>query len=151
MDGMKRIEQALSAAVALADAPGCPPNLADAMRYATFPGGARLRPRLCLAVAWACGGDEPAVAEAAAASIELLHCASLVHDDLPCFDDAPTRRGRPSVHQAFGQPLAVLTGDALIVLAFQTLARRAGASSRLGPLMEVVGAAVGAPAGSITQ
>ena len=64
---------------------------------------------------------------AAAAAIELLHCASLVHDDLPCFDDAATRRGKPSVHRAFGEPLAVLTGDALIVLAFETLARAAHA------------------------
>ena len=53
------------------------------------------------------------LADAAAASIELLHCASLVHDDLPCFDDADVRRGKPSLHKAFGEPLAVLTGDAL--------------------------------------
>ena len=60
----------------------------------SFPRGARIRPRLCLAVAGACGDDDPASAEAAAAAIELLHCASLVHDDLPCFDDAdPPRQG----------------------------------------------------------
>ena len=70
-------------------------------------------------------------------AIELLHCASLVHDDLPCFDDAPIRRGKPSVHRAFGERLAVLAGDALIVLAFETLApgrgrraRAAGAADR---------------------
>ena len=62
-------------------------------------------------------------ADAAAAAIELLHCASLVHDDLPAFDNADLRRGKPSVHVAFGEPIAVLTGDALIVLAFETLAR----------------------------
>ena len=95
------------------------------LRYAVFPGGARIRPRLCLAVAQACGEDQPAVTDAAAAAIELLHCASLVHDDLPCFDDAPLRRGKPSVHRAFGERLAVLAGDALIVLAFETLARAA--------------------------
>jgi geranylgeranyl diphosphate synthase type II len=55
-----------------------------------FPGGARIRPQLCLAVANACGDDDPTLADAAAVAIELLHCASLVHDDLPCFDDAPT-------------------------------------------------------------
>ena len=130
MDAMTRIEQALTVAIEqpwllrrTADAPGSPPRLAAALRYAVFPGGARIRPRLCLAVACACGEDDPTVADAAAASIELLHCASLVHDDLPCFDDAPTRRGKPSVHRAFGERLAVLSGDALIVLAFQTLAR----------------------------
>ena len=95
-----------------------------------FPGGARIRPRLCLAVAQACGEDQPAVTDAAAAAIELLHCASLVHDDLPCFDDAPIRRGKPSVHRAFGEQLAVLAGDALIVLAFETLALAAAVHAR---------------------
>ena len=52
-----------------------------------------------------------------------MHCASLVHDDLPCFDDAAIRRGKPSVHRAYGEPLAVLTGDSLIILAFDTIAR----------------------------
>ena len=72
------------------------------MRYAVFPRGARIRPRLCLAVAAACGDDDPALSDAAAASIELLHCASLVHDDLPCFDDADTRRNvrRSTAHLA---------------------------------------------------
>ena len=107
-------------------------------------------PRLCLAVASACGDDQPRVSQAAAASIELLHCASLVHDDLPCFDDAATRRGRASVHAAFGEPLAVLAGDALIVLAFQTLA--AGAAirpTRLATLLPIVAGAVGVPSGIV--
>jgi geranylgeranyl diphosphate synthase type II len=118
------------------------------MRYAIFPGGARIRPRLCLAVARACGNDQPELADAVAASIEILHCASLVHDDLPCFDDAATRRGRPSLHKAFGEQLAVLTGDALIVLAFETLAHASlGAPVRLGSLVTLVARAVGAPHG----
>ena len=78
------------------------------MHHAVFPRGARIRPRLTFAVAAACGEDAPTVTEAAGAAIELLHCASLVHDDLPCFDNADTRRGQPSVHTAFGEPLAVL-------------------------------------------
>jgi len=148
MDAVSRIERALSAALARAGEAGGPPRLGKAMEHAVFPRGARVRPRLCLAVSAACGEDDPAAADAAAAAIELLHCASLVHDDLPCFDNADTRRGRPSVHRAYGEPLAVLAGDALIVLAFQTVARGAGASPwRLGALLEVVGAAVGAPAG----
>jgi geranylgeranyl diphosphate synthase type II len=118
------------------------------MRHAVFPGGARVRPRLSLAVAQACGEDVPGLADAAAAAIEILHCASLVHDDLPCFDDAPIRRGKPSVHCAFGEPLAVLAGDALIVLAFQTIARGGAMSpERIGRLVSIVGAAVGAPHG----
>lgn len=144
------VEQGLSNAVAHAEGPGFPPLLAAAMRYAVFPGGARIRPRLTLAVACACGEDEPAIADAAAASIELLHCASLVHDDLPCFDDAPTRRGKPSVHSAFGERIAVLCGDALIVLAFQTLARGAAhVPERLAPLMLIIGRAVGMPSGIV--
>jgi geranylgeranyl diphosphate synthase type II len=150
MEIVARIEQALETAVATGEAPGCPPRFAAALRYAVFPGGARIRPRLGLAVAAACGDDDPVLADAAAAAIELLHCASLVHDDLPCFDDAPTRRGKPSVHRAFGERLAVLSGDALIVLAFQTLAR-AGAmtphANRLPALLLTVGRSVGAPTG----
>jgi geranylgeranyl diphosphate synthase type II len=150
MDAATRIEQALDAAVARAAAGSCPPQLAKALRYAVFPGGGRIRPRLCLAVAAACGDDTPAVSDAAAAAIELLHCASLVHDDLPCFDDAPTRRGKPSVHVAFGEPLAVLVGDGLIVLAFETLTRGASAAPRrLVPLLLTLSRAVGAPFGIV--
>ncbi|MGE0037497.1 MAG: polyprenyl synthetase family protein [Xanthobacteraceae bacterium] len=149
MDAISRIEQALQTAIGRADVPGCPPRLAAAMRHAVFPRGARVRPRLCLAVASACGDDEPSLTDAAAASIELLHCASLVHDDLPCFDDAETRRSRPSVHRAFGEPLAVLTGDALIVLAFQTLGRFAHAPQRLALLLMTVSRSVGVPFGIV--
>ncbi|MFO1035452.1 MAG: polyprenyl synthetase family protein [Geminicoccaceae bacterium] len=150
MDATARIEQALDLALARAETPGCPPGLAAAVRYAVFPGGARLRPRLCLAVAWACGEDDPGLSDAAASSIELLHCASLVHDDLPCFDDAATRRGKPSVHRAFGERLAVLAGDALIVLAFQALARGAStAPDRLATLVQIVARSVGMPSGIV--
>lgn len=125
MNAQPGFEAVLHAAVAEAEGDSAPPLLSQAIRYAVFPGGARIRPRLCLAVAAACGGGDPALAEAAAASVELLHCASLVHDDLPCFDNASTRRGKPSVHRAFGEPVAVLAGDSLIVMAFQTIARAA--------------------------
>ncbi|MFM8614843.1 MAG: polyprenyl synthetase family protein, partial [Alphaproteobacteria bacterium] len=94
MDALARIESSLADAVLSAEASGAPPRLAAAMRHAVFPKGARIRPRLTLAVAAACGDDQPRLASAAAAAIELLHCASLVHDDLPCFDDADMRRGR---------------------------------------------------------
>jgi geranylgeranyl diphosphate synthase type II len=150
-DATQRIEAALAAALEAAEHGGsCPPRLAAAMRCAVFPGGARIRPRLCLAIALACGDDRPAIADAAAASIELLHCASLVHDDLPCFDNADTRRGRPSVQHAFGERLAVLAGDALIVLAFEIIARAcAAAPERLAPLLTAITRAVGAPRGIV--
>jgi len=127
MDLMSRIETALLAAVASSsESLGGPPRLAEAIRYAVFPAGARIRPRLCLTVAMAAGDDDPQAADAAAAALEMLHCASLVHDDLPCFDDARTRRNKPSLHRAFGEREAVLTGDALIAMAFDVVARSAG-------------------------
>jgi geranylgeranyl diphosphate synthase, type II len=150
MDFQPRIERSLQSAVASAQGAATPPQLAAALGYATFPGGARIRPRLCLAVAAACADEDPPFADAAASAIELLHCASLVHDDLPCFDDADARRGKPSVHRAFGEPLAVLTGDALIVLAFETLARGAArAPHRLPGMIGIVGHATGAFSGII--
>jgi geranylgeranyl diphosphate synthase type II len=150
MKAITHIEQSLAAALALGEAPGCPPKLASAVRHAVFPGGARIRPQLCLAVASACGNDDPLLADAAAVAIELLHCASLVHDDLPCFDDAPTRRGRASVHWAYGESLAVLAGDALIVLAFQTLGLAGGKSPRrMAEVLGVVAKGVGMPFGIV--
>ncbi|MCX7272432.1 MAG: polyprenyl synthetase family protein [Burkholderiales bacterium] len=150
MDTLIRIEQALDAAISAHEVAGGPPRLTAAIRHAVFPGGARIRPQLTLAVAMACGDDDPALADAAAVALELLHCASLVHDDLPCFDDAATRRGRPSIQAAFGQPLAVLAGDALIVLAFQALAAGAGRRpERLASLVAIVAAGTGMPFGIV--
>lgn len=148
MDLTPRIEGTLEQALRNAVRTDCPPRLADALHYAVFPGGARIRPRLTLAVALACGDDDPAAADAAAAAIEILHCASLVHDDLPCFDDADMRRGKPSVHRAFGEPIAVLSGDALIVLAFDLIASAPMRHpERIAPLTRTVARAVGAQGG----
>lgn len=150
MNSHTRIETALLAALALAQDHAGPPKLTAAMRHAVFPGGARIRPQLTLAVARACGDGDPQLTDAAAAAIELLHCASLVHDDLPCFDDAPTRRGVASVHAAYGERIAVLTGDALIVLAFQFLAQNAThAPQRLPHLLATIAQRVGAPQGIV--
>jgi geranylgeranyl diphosphate synthase type II len=147
-----RIEGALQRVMDRCAGPEAPPLLAGAMRHAVFPGGARVRPQLCLSVALACGDRAPEASTAAACAIELLHCASLVHDDLPCFDDADMRRGRQSVHSAYGEPIAVLAGDALIVAAFEALAEAArapAASARLGPLVCAIAAAAGAPHGIV--
>jgi geranylgeranyl diphosphate synthase type II len=150
MNLQSRIESGLTLAISSIDGPDAPAQLVAAVRHATFPGGARVRPRLCLAVAAACGDQFPGLANAAATAIELLHCASLVHDDLPCFDDAATRRGKPSVHCAFGVPLAVLAGDAMIVLAFETLARGAlHHPERVAGLIGIVGRAAGMPHGIV--
>ncbi len=145
MDARGRIERALAAALCFE--PGGPPSLTEAIHHAVFPGGMRVRPRLCLAVSEACGGSDPVLADGAASAIELLHCASLVHDDLPCFDDAPTRRGIASVHARFGQPLAVLAGDALIALAFETMVRAGAGSAMLLLLARASGTPNGLAAG----
>jgi geranylgeranyl diphosphate synthase type II len=121
-----RIEAAMAGAMALAQSGEAPPRLGAALPYAVFPGGARIRPTILMSVALACGDDCPELTDAAAAGLELIHCASLVHDDLPAFDDADTRRGKATVHRAFGEPIAVLAGDSLIVLAFELLARAGG-------------------------
>lgn len=150
MTAVERIERALAQVIDRAEGTNGPPGLAAAVRYAVFPGGARIRPRLCLAVAKACGEDSAVCSTAAACSIELLHCASLVHDDLPCFDDAALRRGKPSVPRAFGERLAVLAGDALIVLAFQSLARAGDAMPRRLPgMLLAVARAAGMPMGIV--
>ncbi|NBD29073.1 MAG: geranylgeranyl pyrophosphate synthase [Alphaproteobacteria bacterium] len=123
MQTSDRIENAMKRALDVAQGGQPPAQLSAALRHAVLPGGARIRPTILLSVATACGDDRPDLSAAAAAALELIHCASLVHDDLPCFDDADIRRGKPSVHRAFSEPLAVLTGDSLIMLAFETLAR----------------------------
>lgn len=146
---MSAVEGALRASVRRAQRPGTPPRLAEALHYAVFPGGARVRPALCMAVASACEGDG-SIAAASAAAIELLHCASLVHDDLPCFDDAALRRGKPSVHRKFGEPLAVLVGDALIVMAFEAVTHGAAACpAKLAALSGILHRAAGAPFGLV--
>ena len=96
-------------------------RLFEAMRYASLGGGKRLRPFLVLTGAGLFGAER-AWALRVGAAVELVHCYSLVHDDLPAMDDALTRRGRPTVHRAFDDATAVLAGDALLTLAFEVLA-----------------------------
>ena len=125
-----------------------PARLASALHYAVTPGGARIRPAILLSVAMACGDDRPALSDAGAVALELIHCASLVHDDLPCFDDADVRRGKATVHRAYSEPLAVLTGDSLIVLAFDVLADAAGADcGRALQMIRVLSRRTGMPDG----
>jgi geranylgeranyl pyrophosphate synthase len=98
-----------------------PTNLHQAMRWAVFPGGKRIRPVLLAAVAQTFGPSVAARARTGAA-FELIHSYSLVHDDLPSMDDDDLRRGRETVHKKFGEATAVLAGDALQALAFQAIA-----------------------------
>jgi geranylgeranyl diphosphate synthase type II len=98
-------------------------RLSEAMRYAVFSGGKRLRPILALAACEAFGGPADEVLEPSGA-LELVHTYSLIHDDLPAMDDDDLRRGRPTTHKAFGEAEAILAGDALLTLAFEVLATR---------------------------
>ncbi|CAN5807491.1 hypothetical protein BH11MYX2_BH11MYX2_17890 [soil metagenome] len=125
-----------------ADDPG---RLIEAMHYAATGPGKRLRPAVVIAACEACGGTR-AQALPAASALEMLHAYTLVHDDLPAMDDDDERRGRPTVHIAFGEAIAILAGDGLLTAAFGTLAelgphagaavgvlaRRAGAAELLG-------------------
>jgi geranylgeranyl diphosphate synthase type II len=120
-----------------------PGELHKAERYSMFAGGKRLRPALCIGAFEACGGTGDSVLSAACA-LEMVHTFSLIHDDLPCMDDDDLRRGRPTNHKVFGEAMAVLAGDALLVQAFelvaatgnaacvQTLAQSLGSQGMLG-------------------
>jgi geranylgeranyl diphosphate synthase type II len=150
MSLLKRAEEALKSHFQTAAGVGAPPRLQAAMQHAVFSGGARIRPQLCMAVATACGDDAPELTNAAAVALELMHCASLVHDDMPAFDNADVRRGRPTVHKAFSEPLALLSGDGLIVMAYQVLLQ-AGRQhpERLIMLMDNLSRGVGLPGGIV--
>jgi farnesyl diphosphate synthase len=115
----QRAEQMLDRYLTLAD-PGTP-RLLEAMRYSTLGGGKRLRPVLVYCTGAALGAPLASL-DAAAASVELIHAYSLIHDDLPAMDDDDLRRGRPTCHKAYDEGTAVLAGDALQALAFGVLA-----------------------------
>lgn len=114
-----RIEAALDAA--LPSATSAPQGLHAAMRHGVLNGGKRMRPLLAYATGNAFGADTESM-DAAAVAVELVHCYSLVHDDLPAMDDDALRRGQPTVHVAFDEATAILAGDALQSLAFEVLA-----------------------------
>ena len=114
-----RVEAALDRSLPSSQA--SPQRLHAAMRHGVLNGGKRMRPLLVYASGSALGADEAAL-DAAAVAVELIHCYSLVHDDLPAMDDDALRRGQPTVHVAFDEATAILAGDALQSLAFEVLA-----------------------------
>jgi geranylgeranyl diphosphate synthase, type II len=99
-----------------------PGSIHKAMRYSLFAGGKRIRPILAIAAGHA-ACDSPDGIEDAAATLELIHTYSLIHDDLPALDNDDLRRGRPTCHKVFGEAMAILAGDALLTLAFEVLSR----------------------------
>ncbi|MCG3172752.1 MAG: Farnesyl diphosphate synthase [Myxococcota bacterium] len=150
---LRAIEAELDRLLPPADAP--PRQLNAAMRHSVLNGGKRLRALLVLAVVNAHGRDQPPLAHASAAALEMIHAGSLIHDDLPCFDNADLRRGKPSCHKAFGEATALLAGDALFVLPFEIMARvHAPAEERLHAmriLAEAAGPARGIFAGQALE
>jgi geranylgeranyl diphosphate synthase type II len=124
---------------------GCPPRLAEAIRYCLLAPGKRLRPTLVLWAAEACGSSLE-VAMPAACAVEMIHTYSLVHDDLPAMDDDDLRRGRPTCHKVFGEANAILVGDALQALAFETIARDVKPASAAIACIAALAEAAGATA-----
>ncbi len=123
-DYLKRASARVNAAMEkfLPSESEAPSDLHKAVRYSTFAGGKRLRPALALASFEACHGQGEDIWLAASA-LEMTHTFSLIHDDLPCMDDDDFRRGRPTNHKVFGEAIAILAGDSLLVFAFELLAR----------------------------
>jgi geranylgeranyl diphosphate synthase type II len=121
------------------DRPSSPPALQEAMRYSLLAGGKRVRPILVLASYEACGGNAEDILPQAA-SMELIHTYSLIHDDLPAMDNDDLRRGKPTNHKVFGEAMAVLAGDALLTEAFLMItdtSAKLRASSLLKAVREV--------------
>jgi farnesyl diphosphate synthase len=116
----QHIEQVLDQVLPSADI--VPLKLHQAMRYSAMSGGKRVRALLCYAAAEFCK-TETKIADAAASAVELIHAYSLVHDDMPCMDDDDLRRGKPSCHKQYDDATALLVGDALQTLAFETLSQ----------------------------
>jgi geranylgeranyl diphosphate synthase type II len=125
-----------------------PQSIHKAMRYSLFAGGKRIRPILSMAAAEAVS-DSPVGIESCAATLELIHTYSLIHDDLPALDNDDLRRGVPTCHKVFGDAIAILAGDSLLTLAFQVLAQMDGAADRKVSLIAELATAAGTVGGMI--
>jgi geranylgeranyl diphosphate synthase type II len=121
-----------------------PHSIHRAMRHSTFAGGKRLRPILCLEAARMVSGSQilDAPASELGAALEMIHTYSLIHDDLPALDNDDLRRGQPTCHVAFGEATAILAGDALQTLAFQTISRLDCAPAATVAILQAVSDAI---------
>lgn len=122
--------------------PLTPHRVLDAMHYSVFAGGKRIRPCLTLAFCQLCGGD-PMAALPFACGIELVQTYSLIHDDLPCMDDDDFRRGKPSCHKQFDEATALLAGDALLTMAFESLSQAELPPERVVKAVEIFSRLIG--------
>lgn len=126
----------------LIDAHLAPQTLHEAIQYAVLGGGKRLRPALVYATG-ECFGASQETLDFAAAAVELIHCYSLIHDDLPAMDNDALRRGKPTCHKAFGEATAILAGDALQSLAFEVLAHSSAAPKNVIQMIKILAHASG--------
>ena len=143
---LREIDAALDRRMAPLGTP--PPSIHEAMRYSVFAGGKRLRPMLCLESARIFTADMCAALDAGCA-LEFIHTYSLIHDDLPALDNDDLRRGKPTNHKKFGEANAILAGDALLTLAFETLSTVAIDPARRVELIREVAAAAGTRDGMV--
>ena len=125
-----------------------PPSIHQAMRYSVFAGGKRIRPILCLESARIFAADVTSVLHPACA-LEFIHTYSLIHDDLPALDNDDLRRGKPTCHKKFGEANAILAGDALLTLAFQTIGEAPVAAERSVAILTEIAAGAGTVNGMV--
>lgn len=125
-----------------------PPSIHRAMRYSVFAGGKRLRPVLCVEAARMFDSDIAAAVDVGCA-LEFIHTYSLIHDDLPSLDNDDLRRGKPTCHKMFGEAMAILAGDALLTLAFETLSKAPLEPARRVRIIAEIGAAAGTVNGMV--
>lgn len=140
------VEEALESH--LPPATTAPETIHRAMRYSVFAGGKRIRPILCIETA-RLFSKNVAAAVTAGCAIEFIHTYSLIHDDLPALDNDDLRRGKPTCHKKFGEAMAILAGDALLTLAFETLARADVDPARRVRIIAEIGAAAGTVRGMV--
>jgi len=125
-----------------------PPSIHRAMHYSVFAGGKRLRPILCLEAGRLFAASDADLLPVAA-TLELVHTYSLIHDDLPALDNDDLRRGKPSCHKAFGEATAILAGDALLTRAFEILSRPGAPEARKLGLIHTLSSAIGTRGGMV--
>lgn len=126
-----------------------PHSIHRAIRHSTFAGGKRLRPILCMEAARCVGGMLPEDAAELGSAIEMVHTYSLIHDDLPALDNDDLRRGQPTCHVVFGEAIAILAGDALQTLAFQTVAQLRAPAPTIVEIMREFSFAIGTGVGPV--
>lgn len=145
-DDIRAVDAALERLLPSESTP--PVSIHRAMRYSVFAGGKRIRPILCLETARVFGAHiEPALHTACA--LEFIHTYSLIHDDLPALDNDDLRRGKPTCHKQFGEALAILAGDGLLTLAFQTIGAAPVPAERRAAILSEVSKAAGTVNGMV--